>query len=56
MYKAAVDHGITCVTVSQRLSLPEFHEVELKVGEDNADGYVKRAIEEGETNQMASEV
>ena len=56
LYRSAVEQGITCVTVSQRLSLPEFHVEELKVGEDCAAGYETRAIGEGETNQMASEV
>lgn len=56
LYRSAVEQGITCVTVSQRLSLPEFHAEELKVGEDCAEGYVRRAIGEAETNQMASEV
>jgi ABC-type uncharacterized transport system fused permease/ATPase subunit len=56
LYRSAVEKGITCITVSQRLSLPEFHTVELKMGEDTEDGFVKRTIEKGETNQMASEI
>jgi ABC-type uncharacterized transport system fused permease/ATPase subunit len=32
LYKAAIDLGITCVTVSQRLTLPEFHAQERSHG------------------------
>ena len=32
LYKSAITQGITCITVSQRLSLPEFHSFELKMG------------------------
>jgi ABC-type protease/lipase transport system fused ATPase/permease subunit len=49
LYKSAISNGITCVTVSQRLSLPEFHATELLMGEDNADGHTVRAI----TKEMA---
>ena len=44
LYRAAIDQGITCITVSQRLSLPEFHSTELKMGENNANGHVVRPI------------
>lgn len=54
LYQAAVEQGITCITVSQRLSLPEFHNEELKVGEATESGFVKRTIEAGEMNSMAS--
>ena len=35
----AMAQGITCVTISQRLSLPEFHVADLRMGENNAEGY-----------------
>ncbi len=53
LYKAALKEGISCLTVSQRLSLPQFHDQELKVGENTASGYVLREITETE-NQLAS--
>ena len=56
LYQAAVDQGITCITVSQRLSLPEFHEEELKVGEDTESGFVRRKISSDEKNAMASAI
>jgi ABC-type uncharacterized transport system fused permease/ATPase subunit len=56
LYRSAVEQGITCVTCSQRFSLPEFHAEELKLGEDVVDGFIKRVIAKDETNQMASAV
>ena len=35
LYKSAIAQGITCITVSQRLSLPEFHANELQMGENS---------------------
>lgn len=32
LYRAAVEAGITCVTISQRLALAQFHSTELKMG------------------------
>ena len=54
LYKSAISNGITCATVSQRLSLPEFHSTELLMGEDNADGHTVRAITK-EMAQLANE-
>ena len=39
LYAAAIERGLTCVTISKRLALEEFHEVELRLGENNEDGY-----------------
>jgi ABC-type uncharacterized transport system fused permease/ATPase subunit len=39
LYKAAHEAGTSCLTLSQRLSLPDFHKRELKVGENNAAGW-----------------
>ena len=55
LYKAAVEQDITCITISQWLTLPEFHVEELKMGEDTPSGYVKRAITETE-NAVASAI
>ena len=33
LYEEAMKMGITCITISQRLSLPAFHKTELKLGE-----------------------
>jgi hypothetical protein len=33
LYKAAIEMGITSITISQRLALTEFHEKELRLGE-----------------------
>jgi ABC-type uncharacterized transport system fused permease/ATPase subunit len=39
LYKTLIDSGIACITMSQRLALPEFHEYELELGVDTNDGY-----------------
>ena len=38
LYEAAMKRGITCITISQRLTLPAFHKEELKLGENTASG------------------
>jgi ABC-type uncharacterized transport system fused permease/ATPase subunit len=54
LYRAAMTSGTTCVTVSQRLTLPEFHQFELKVGVNEARGWSAAAIEAGQANQLLS--
>ena len=39
LYDAAQELGISCVTISQRLSLPEYHAQELSLGKLAADGF-----------------
>ena len=39
LYAAAIERGLTCVTISKRLALEEFHEIELRLGENNEVGY-----------------
>ena len=39
LYEAAASLDISCVTISQRLSLPEFHSQEIKLGQPTADGF-----------------
>jgi ATP-binding cassette subfamily D (ALD) long-chain fatty acid import protein len=54
LYKAAIGMGITPVTISQRLSLPEFHAADLRMGENNADGNTLVAID-AESTRLANE-
>ena len=56
LYAAAQRAGITCVTVSQKMTLPEFHTQELRMGEDNVSGFTLLTIEAGQKNQVASSV
>lgn len=36
LYRAAAEQGITCVTISQRLALAQFHTTELSMGRPTA--------------------
>ena len=45
LYEAARASGTTCVTLSQRLSLPQLHTQQLRVGENNAEGWALEPIE-----------
>jgi ABC-type uncharacterized transport system fused permease/ATPase subunit len=47
LYKSLIDSGIACITMSQRLALPEFHEFELELGADTEDGYEFRPTSRG---------
>ena len=55
LYSTAVERDITCITISQRLTLPKFHAEELKMGEDTPSGFAKRPITETE-NAVASAI
>ena len=46
LYREASNLGITCITLSQRLALNEFHTQELNLGSDNDNKWVVRAIAE----------
>jgi ABC-type uncharacterized transport system fused permease/ATPase subunit len=39
LYKAAAKQQMTCITISQRLALPEYHAQELRLGEDTPLGW-----------------
>ena len=39
MYTAARELGITCITISQRLALTDFHSQELRLGEATMKGW-----------------
>ena len=54
LYRAAMTSGTTCVTVSQRLTLPEFHQFEIKVGVNEACGWTRAEIHEGQKNELLS--
>ena len=46
LYEAARSHGITSITISQRLALEEFHTQELQLGDAVSDkGWMIRNIE-----------
>jgi len=56
LYRNAVNRGITLVTLSQHMTLPEFHAVEIVIGEDNEKGYITRKIDQNQKNLMMSGV
>ena len=48
LYKSALEHGITSITISQRLALEEFHSEELAMGvSDNELGWKLRSLRAG---------
>ena len=48
--------GITCVTVSQNMTLPELHTQELRIGVDNECGWEMVDVDLDQKNQVASSV
>ena len=47
LYREAARLNITCITLSQRLALAEFHTQELQLGQtDNDNGWTIRDLEE----------
>ena len=54
LYRAAMTSGTTCITVSQRLTLPEFHQFEIKVGVNQDCGWTGSDIEAGRKNELLS--
>ena len=51
LYKEAAGLGIVCITLSQRLALPEFHRQELKMSANNADGFELCEVSSGTTTE-----
>ena len=48
LYKSALEHGSTSITISQRLALEEFHSEELAMGvSDNELGWKLRSLRAG---------
>eukprot|EP01050_Picozoa_sp_SAG11_P003034 SAG11_NODE_163_length_13928_cov_29.869188_9_plen_224_part_00 len=54
LYETAFKKGITCITISQKMTLPKFHTQELRFGEDTPEGWVLEDIAEGLENIVAS--
>lgn len=54
LYRAAMSSGTTCLTVSQRMTLPKFHANELKVGINAASGWALAKIDDGLENSLMS--
>ena len=44
LYAAAAQQQTTCITISQRLALTEFHAQELRLGEDTQRGWSLREL------------
>ena len=44
LYEAAVELGISCITISKRLALEDFHEQEIRLGEPTYNAYALRSI------------
>ena len=44
MYRTAHDKNITCITISQRLALEQWHDAELRLGEHNESGWALREM------------
>ena len=53
LYKAAAEKNITCITISQRLALEEFHKQELHLGANNAKGWTLETIGGGHDRKEA---
>lgn len=54
LYAAAQRANVTCVTVSQTMTLPAFHTQELRIGEDSVQGWSLHNIAAGQANRVAS--
>ena len=44
LYTTAMDMGITCITISKRLALVDFHEQEICLGVENSDGFESKLL------------
>ena len=56
LYRTAVERDITLVTLSQHMTLPEFHPVEIVIGEDCPTGWIEREVDQTQKNLMMSGV
>jgi hypothetical protein len=55
LYRLASERGITCITVSQTMTLPEFHQQELRIGVNTPDGWSLHDVDQGLRNSVASD-
>jgi ABC-type uncharacterized transport system fused permease/ATPase subunit len=56
LYRRAVERGITLVTLSQQMTLPEFHPKEILIGENLPEGWRARDVDTTQKNQLLSGV
>lgn len=56
LYRQAVDRGITLVTLSQQMSLPEFHPREIRIGENELRGWTAADVDMTRRNVLMSGV
>ena len=54
LYRRAVEQGITLVTLSQMMTLPEFHPKEILIGENVREGWAGRDVDTTQKNAMMS--
>ena len=56
LYRRAVERGITLVTLSQQMTLPEFHPLEVVIGENKTEGWTVREVDMTMKNRLLSGV
>ena len=56
LYRRAVERGITLVTLSQQMTLPEFHPKEILIGENLREGWRVHDVDRSMKNQLLSGV
>ena len=54
LYRQAVERGITLVTLSQHMTLPEFHPGEILIGENERCGWVGRDVDTTQVGTQAT--
>lgn len=56
LYRRAVERGITLMTLSQQMTLPEFHPKEILIGENLPEGWKVHDVDTTMKNQLLSGV
>jgi ATP-binding cassette subfamily D (ALD) long-chain fatty acid import protein len=56
LYRQAIERGITLVTLSQQMTLPEFHPHEIRIGENELRGWTAQAVDTTQRNRLMSGV
>ena len=54
LYSAAVARGITCITLSQHMTLPKFNPQQITIGENSATGWSIHAVDTMQENKLMS--